>query len=67
MPLKDHLIQTDLFDELFELRQIVAGPSKLSAGTFMTSCLFNCLQAFFEDSSLAVNLLLTISETSCES
>ena len=33
----------------------------------MTSCLFNCLQAFLEDSSLAVNLLLTMPEISCES
>jgi hypothetical protein len=67
MPVKDNLNQTDLLDELFEMRQIAAGPSEPFAGTFMTCCLFNCLQAFLEDSSLAANLLPTMPEISRES
>jgi hypothetical protein len=58
--LKDRLSRAALFDELFVVRQIVAGPSEPSAIAFMRPCIFNWLQTFLEDSSLACNLHLIL-------
>jgi hypothetical protein len=67
MASNDNLNQARLFKGLFTVRQIAAPSSERASETCLTSCLFNWLQAISEDGSLAVNLLVTVSEISCES
>jgi hypothetical protein len=64
-PPKRHQNQTRLFDELFEMRHIAAGPSKSSTVAFVKACLLNWLQPFLEACPLAVNLLPISPEISC--
>src|SRR5258708_6322624 len=58
---KDRLSRAALFEELFVVRQIVAGPPEPSGIAFMRPCIFNWLQTFLEDCPLAFNLHLFLS------
>jgi hypothetical protein len=60
------LNQTRLLNDLFEVRQIATPSSEPPSVTCLTPCLFNGLQTFFDDSSLAANLLVTLPEIHSE-